>query len=52
MILPDFGKANDRRRFITGTSAALAAIALTSRQGAAQETLESIPNYKAVIVPV
>jgi hypothetical protein len=37
VILPDFGKAYDRRRFITGTSAALAAIGLTTRQAAAQD---------------
>jgi hypothetical protein len=34
VVIPSgFGKAYDRRRFITGTSAALAAIALTSPGG-------------------
>jgi oxalate decarboxylase len=37
VIPPGFGKTYDRRRFISGTSAALAAIALTSRQAAAQD---------------
>ncbi|HEX3445901.1 MAG TPA: cupin domain-containing protein [Chthoniobacterales bacterium] len=37
VIRPDLERACDRRRFITGTSAALAAIALSSRQATAQD---------------